>query len=582
MQATRSTWLNLQQESEPAPQLERATTSLSPLVTQILHNRGISADDLPAFLSPYRSYGYDPMLLRGMGAAVHRLLEARQRGELLAIYGDFDVDGITSTAVLVQACTMAGLRAMPYIPHRQSEGSGLHRVALEGLAAQGVRLVVTADCGITSASEVGDVEGVGIDVIVTDHHSPPNVLPPALAIVDPLQPGCPYPNKDLSGVGVAYKLAQALLRAVDVPADRERSLLDLVAIGTIADMVPLLGENRVLVWHGMRVLNDTQRLGLQALIARSGLRPGTISSTDVGYRLCPRLNAAGRLDHASLGYDLIMAESYGTADLLAQRLEEKNTERQVLTQQALAAVREALARQPRADCCRMLVVHIEPWASGVMGLLAGKLVEEFGKPVVVLHTTGDEVRGSVRGTRAFGMLDALRANADLLDRYGGHELAAGFSTRPELVPLLTERLRARAANALVDADVLPTLHIDAVVPARQLTWQLYDQLQAIEPCGVGNPLPLFLCRRLRLFEYRRVGNNHLRLTVGRGSQRLSAIVFRRGDLAQYLRRNIDIDLVFSLEANDWNGYRSLQMRVRDMSFEPAHQSSLEEESSAPI
>jgi len=569
VQATRSVWLNMQAESEPAPQLERASTSLSPLVTQIIHNRGLGADEVQRFLRPDLEFGGDPFLLLGMRAAVDRILAAQRSGESVAVYGDFDVDGVTSTAVLVQALTMLGIKVVGYIPHRQQEGPGINLVALGTLAEQGVKLVVTVDCGITAVDEVAAAMARGIDVVVTDHHIPAEVLPSAVAVIDPRQPDCRYPFKDLAGVGVAFKLAQALLRtAVRQPRPLERQLLDLVAIGTIADMVPLRDENRALLWHGMRVLNETPRPGLQALIARSGLRMGAITSTEVGYRICPRLNAAGRLDHASLGYDVLMATSYEDADAFAQRLEEKNSERQQLTLQAMSAAHEALASQPHAAEDRLLLVPMEPWAAGVMGLLAGKLVEETGKPVVVLQAAGQEVRGSARGTPAFDMLEALRANAEWLDRFGGHQLAAGFTTSADKLPALSERLRLRAASTLAAADVQPTLQIDAEVVPKQLTWQLYDQLQALEPCGVGNALPLFLCRHLRVLDFKRVGNNHLRLLVGRGNSRLTAIVFRRGDLAQYLRRHMTVDLVFNLEANEWNGYRSLQLRVRDMSFDP--------------
>ncbi|HWE63367.1 MAG TPA: single-stranded-DNA-specific exonuclease RecJ, partial [Chloroflexota bacterium] len=522
------------------------------------------------FLRPDLQTLGDPFSMLGMRQAVDRLLAARAAGETVAVYGDFDVDGITGTAVLVQALGWAGIRVIPYIPDRQSEGSGFHASAVSSLAAQDVRVVLTVDCGITSAAEVDAVTATGVEVIITDHHCPPDVLPRAVAIVDPRQPGCHYPCKDLAGVGVAFRLAAAVLRStIDDAPRRERELLDLVAIGTIADMVPLRDENRVLVWYGVRILNETSRLGLQALVARSGLRLGHITATDVGYRICPRLNAAGRLDHASLGYMVLMADTYEVADACAQRLEEKNAERQQLTQQVLVAAHEQLASRPAMACERLLVLHIEPWASGVTGLLAGKLVEETGKPVLVLQECAGEARGSLRGTPAFDVLEALRANADLLEHFGGHRLAAGFATSPERVALLTERLCHRAAVSLDASDVLPTLEIDAEVLLRQLTWQLYDQLQALEPCGVGNPLPLFLCRHLKVLDFRRVGNNHLRLTVGRGSHRMPAIVFRRGDLAPYLRRTMSVDLVFYLEANDWNGNRSLQLRVRDMAFEPA-------------
>jgi single-stranded-DNA-specific exonuclease len=571
VRATRSTWLNLQSVNEPPPRLEQATAAaeLSPVVAQVLHNRGIDAEALPAFLSPHRALGHDPLGLLGMKEAVRRLINARKADELVAIYGDFDVDGITSVAVLMHACAIAGLRAIPYIPHRQDQGSGLNIAAIERLVAQGVGMIVTADCGINNGVESRALERLGIDLIITDHHAAPDVLPRAVAIVDPLQPGCAYPNKDLAGVGVAYKVARALLRAVGEPKNHGQALLDLVAVGTIADMVPLTGENRTLVWHGMRVLNNSPRPGLQAVISRCGLRTGTINSTDVGFRICPRLNAAGRLAQGSLGYELLMAGTFEEADAWAQKLEEKNAERQLLTERALTAIHEEIATHAAADDARLIMVCIESWASCVMGLLAGKLVEEFGKPVIVLCETGGEVRGSARGTRGFGVLEAFKANADLLDRFGGHEMAAGFTTRSNQIPKLAERLRTRAGARLGPDDVLPTLQIDAELGARELTWSLHQDLQLMEPFGVSNPLPVFLCRRMRILEYRRMGNNHLRMIVGKGDQRLPALVFRRGDLACHLRRNMEVDLVFSLEANDWNGCRTLQLRVRDLSFEPA-------------
>jgi single-stranded-DNA-specific exonuclease len=569
VQATHSIWVNLAQISEPAPQLERVTTALSPLVTQIVHNRGIAPEDLAQYLRPdWRDVG-DPYALLGMAAAVERVLAARERGEIVAVYGDSDVDGITGTALLVQTLEICGLAAVPYIPHRQPGGAGLSAEGLAFLAARQVKLVVTVDCGITGTQEVSSLAEQDVEVIVTDHHTPSTTLPQAVAIIDPRQPGCTYPCKDLAGVAVAFKLAQALLcRLVPGAEAHLRRLLDLVAIGSIADMGPLRHENRILVWHGLRVLNETDRPGLQALIARSGLHPGGITSTDVGVRICPRLNAAGRLDHAALGYELLTARTYEDAEKPALQLEERNSERQHLTLRVMSSLHEQIAAGAGERTPRLLVLHLEPWAAGVMGLVAGKLVEEYGRPVVVLHAIDGEVRGSARGTPAFDVLAALQANAALLHRFGGHQLAAGFTTSPDRVDALTARLRHRADCLLADANLVPVLEIDADVALRQLTWQLYDQLQALEPCGIGNRLPLFLCKRLKVLDLRRVGNNQLRLTVGRGSLHMTAIVFRRGDLLPYLHRSMLVDLVFHLDANEWNGSRVLQLRVRDMAFEP--------------
>lgn len=570
MRATRSTWCNLQALGEPPPALEQATGGLSPPVAQLLHNRGIDARKAPTFLAPQRGQTHDPFLLRDMDAAIERLLRARKDRELVALFGDLDVDGIAAVAVLAHACEMAGITSDSSFLTGASRGTNLDGQTLKDLAARGVHLVVTADCGISDAGGASAARENGLDLIITDHHRPPECLPEAHAIVNPRQPDCSYPNKNLAGVGVAYKTAQALLSAVGANAGSDRVLLDLVAVGTIADMVPLLDENRLLVWNGMRILNQTNRPGLQALVARSGLHLGSLTSTDVSYRLCPRLNAAGQDDRGSLGYDVLMTRDGEAADLLAHRLQEKHVGRQVLTQRALDAVHSQLDIDGLAQSQRLIVARIEPWALSVMGLLTGKLVEEFGRPAVVLSEVGDEVRGSGRGTPAFDVLAALRANARLLNRFGGHEMAAGFTVDPVRVEPLIESLQRRAEQLLSEEDVQPVLRIDAEVSARDLTWSLYEELQVLEPFGAGNPLPVFLCRRLNLYEFRGVGNHHLRLVVGKGSHRLPAMLFRGGDLIRHLRRNMEMDVVFSLEANDWDGRRTLQLSVKDLMFEPAY------------
>ncbi|MDB5077792.1 MAG: recJ, partial [Chloroflexi bacterium] len=423
MQATRSVWQNLQRTSTPAPELERAGTALSALVTQLVHNRGITAPTLDEFLTPNRGPTYDPFLLTGMDVAVTRILQARAVGELVAVYGDSDVDGIAAAALLVEALTAAGIRAIPYIPNRQVEAAGTQRDVLNYLQARGASLIITVDCGISSAEEIEAAKLAGLDVIVTDHHAPPANLPSAVSIIDPLQSNCSYPCKHLAGVGVAYKLAQALYRRAGLRDELARLLLDLVAIGTIADMVPLVDENRSLVWHGLRVLNRAARPGIQSLISLAGLRCGTLSASDVCYSLCPRINAAGRIGDGSLGYALLTAQTIDDAEALAALIEERKSERQVLIQQAYAACQQELCRQDARLYDRIIVVHVDPKASSAIGILAGKLAEEYGRPVIVLQPSGDEVRGCVRGTPSFAMLDALRANSDLLMNFGGHQQA---------------------------------------------------------------------------------------------------------------------------------------------------------------
>jgi len=579
VQATRAVWLNLQQVNKPVPKMERSQSSLSPLLSQILHNRGIQPEDQATYLHPEMHDLASPMNLTGMREAVARLQSARKNAELVAVLGDSDVDGITATAVLVQAFTAAGLRVIPCIPSRL-EGAGLSQRSLKDLQMQGAQVIVTVDCGMASTAEIAEAVADGLDVIVTDHHKPLLELPPALAIVNPHLEDVCSPCKDLAGVGVAFRLAQALLRATRRDAiQREYELLDLVLIGTIGDMAPLVGENRILASHGLRVLNETRRVGLQALVSSSGLSLGSISATDVGIRLCPRLNVAGRNGNAALGYDLLVSTSAEAARTVVQKLEEMTVERQHRTQQALIMLHEQLGAQPSAPENHLLVLRVDAWAADIMGLLAGKIVEEFAKPVVVLLEANGEVRGSARGVPGFDILEALQAHADLLRRFGGHQLAAGFTADSQHAEALVTALRQRVATLLSAKEALPTLQFDAELSPGQITWRLLDQLQALEPCGIGNPSPLFLCRRLRVLEFRIGGNNHLRLSVGKGGQRLEAFVFRRGDLARFMHRHMDVDLIFSLETNEWNDVSNLQLRVRDMAFEPNY--SLGLDSGAP-
>ena len=494
MQATRSVWLNLQAGNDPKLDLDWGGVELSPLVIQILHNRGISAGRLMQFLGPDRGPVYDPRRLRGMQQAVNRVLRAREQEETVAVYGDSDVDGITGAVLLVQALGMLGIKTVHYVPNRQTEPAGVNREALQWLAQSDATLVITVDCGITSEAALREGQERGLDFVVTDHHAPPAVLPNVDAIIDPLQAGCKYPCKDLAGVGVAFKLAQCLLRAAGFPEECMQSFMDLVALGTIADMVPLVGENRALVWWGLSVLNHSSRPGLQVLIARSGLHAGSITAADVGYKLCPRLNAAGRIGNDSAAYALLTARSYEEAESYATILEQRNRERQHLTQEAYEACHEELRRSPVGAADWIVVAHIEPSASAVAGVLAGKLVEEYGLPAMVVQVCGDTIRGSLRGTTSFPILDALRSTSDLLSHYGGHQQAAGFVTEPEHLAEVTRRIRDFAASLPGAGSAFPQLRIDAELSPYDVGWQLHDQLQVLEPFGVGNPTPLFLCR----------------------------------------------------------------------------------------
>ncbi len=541
---------------------------LSPLIIQLLYNRGIrSPGDVQAFLEGEGSEG-NPFLLKGMNEAVTRLRWAIRRGELMAVYGDFDADGVTATALLVQTLEALGGRVRPYIPNRFDEGYGLNKGALRHLAQEGMRLVVTVDCGIRSVKEVRYGRKLGLDIIVTDHHSVGEELPPATAVVNPKRKDSRYPFEELSGAGLAFKLAQALLRANrQVPVARgqveidEEDLLDLVALGTVADLVPLLDENRALVKRGLAKLNDPQRPGLQAMMAQAGVQPGQVDTTTIGYILGPRINAAGRLDDAIISYELLISRSPLEAGGRARELEEKNRERQRLTVETLERAREQVLAE--AEEATILIAAAEDFPPGVVGLAASRLIDEFYRPAMVIELGPERSRGSARSIPEFHITDALDQCAELLIRHGGHAAAAGFTVANENLDIFLESMRRIADEQLGDLELVPTLDIDAELNPSDLNWATQALLKGLEPFGEGNPTPLFLSRRVLVREAWPVGaeGRHLKLTLSDGKYIWDAIAFRQGKRAPELSRYIDV--VYSLEVNEWDDQRRLQLNVKD-------------------
>jgi single-stranded-DNA-specific exonuclease len=567
LQSTGAVWVNQGRDKPPPPDYARAGANLSPLLRQCLHNRGVTAAGLDRYLAPDSRYGADPSLLTGVDVAVIRLLRARRDKELVAVYGDGDVDGISATAVLTEALTGVGVRVMPYIPDRQLEQSGLSTDSLREIADRGAHVVITVDCGISAANEIDDVRNSGLDVIITDHHAAPPCLPRALAIINPMQDGCRYPFKSLAGVGVAFKLALGMFRAVGADFDLARELLDLVAIGTIADMVPLVEENRSLVWHGLRAINRTTRPGLQALLEMAGLRSGDLSALDVASRICPRLNGAGRLGNESLAYVLLSTKSLAEARECAELSCARVAERQDVTKRALEDCMRSMREHPPAASDPLVVLNLEPWAAAVSGFVAGKIALESGKSTMVLRYEGDTARGSLRGTPNVRLLDALSAHRDLLSRFGGHQQAAGFTASACNIAALTKSLRAFLSQGGSSDGIGPRIHIDAEIQLQQINWQIYDQLQSLEPCGIGNPKPVFLCRGLRVVDSGVVGNDNLRVVIQKGGRRLTGLAYRRGDLAGAVGGASEIDLVFSIGVNSGQDSRSLQLQILDIGFD---------------
>ncbi|MDW8404621.1 single-stranded-DNA-specific exonuclease RecJ [Chloroflexus sp.] len=562
MSARRQRW----EIHPPAPATFIEHLGLHPLLATLLYQRGLrDPAAASAFLAAdYASGLHDPFQMRGMAEAAARIVTAIDRGELMAVYGDFDVDGVTAVALLTQAISAMGGRIRPYIPHRAREGYGLNNVAIGQLAADGVRVLITVDCGISNYAEVLEANRLGIDVIVTDHHHPPAELPPALAVVNPRQPDCAYPFKGLVGVGIAFKLVQALARYGKRPANlRGRDMLDLVALGTVADMGPLLDENRVLVRAGLTALNETSRPGVRALIAAAGLTPGLIDSGAIAFALAPRLNAAGRLADARRAYELLLADDRAAADRLAAELNATNRERQALTRQLQTLAEELVAQSGRAE--QPLIVLANPdFNAGVIGLVAARLAETYHRPVVVIEQGADTSRGSARSIPGFSIIDLFDQCADLFVRYGGHAAAAGFTIATSRIPALEQRLLALGRQHLRDEQLAPRLMIDAVLPLADLSWELYVSIQQLEPFGQGNPQPTLMAPNVTVLDPQPTSDGaHLRMRVRAGNNVFEAIGFHFGRFAEALQRHPAIDLAYQLAVDEWNGQRRMRLLVRD-------------------
>lgn len=538
-----------------------------PILVQILYNRGVTTpEQSESFLTPDSFVG-NPFQLHGMTDTVERLRNAIRAGEKIAVYGDFDVDGVTATALLVQTLKALGAQAMPYIPHRIDEGYGLNKEALKQLKEMGTSVVVTVDCGIRSLDEVAFGTNLGLDMIVTDHHSPTEDLPNAFAVINPKQKLCSYPFKELSGSGVAYKVAQGLLRAeMNLPlakdpiAIREEDLVDLVALGTVADLVPLTGENRALVKGGLAKLCKTERPGIQAMLRHATLRNDTIDASTISFTLGPRLNAAGRLEHALQAYELLTTQYPDEAENLAQKLESTNRERQRMTMELTNKAQQIVS--PTAETDHLLFVPSPEFPEGIVGLIASRLSEEYYRPAIAVHSGPTESRGSARSISEFNIVAALDECRDLLVRHGGHSMAAGFTVRNENLSALETRLKAIAARVLSGNDIAPTLFVDSETTLTQMDWSLQKSLASLEPYGYGNREPLFVSRCVLVRDSRSVGNGHLKLLLSDGQVVWDAIAFRQGDWAPKVPRQIDV--VYQLDARVWNGEARLQLNVKDL------------------
>lgn len=557
MQQLNKRWL----VSQPIPDIVyHNLNDFHPIMRQILYNRGYetreSAEQYFRAISPPDSI---PSNLLGIDEAVTRIRWAIHKKEPIAIYGDYDVDGVTATALLTEILQALGAEVEGYIPNRFDEGYGLNNVALDDLHNQGKRLIITVDCGIRSPAEVEHAKNLGMDIIITDHHHPGDELPIASSIINPKQMEDTYPYKELAGVGLAYKLASAV---VGQEVSLIENSLDLVALGTVADLAPLIGENRALVRSGLKHLREPHRQGLRSLIGVTRLTASRITARDIGYVLGPRLNAAGRLDTAYTALELLLARNVQLAAKLAQMLEIQNRERQMITRQVQEhAEEQVLASDPDA----FLLFAVDPsYNVGVVGLAASRLTERYYRPSIVSHQGDEFTRGSCRSIPEFHITDALDQCADLLEHHGGHAAAAGFTISNQRLPEFIERLKLIAADQLSDQDLRPMVRADVELPLSDLKPEILDYLAWLEPTGKGNPQAKFVSRDIFVTKHRKVGKDgsHLKLTVSDRQITYDAIAFRQGHWADKLPPRVD--LLYTFEKNVYQNRENLQLNVVDL------------------
>ncbi len=564
-------------EARNGPECEAAAARLAealrlhPLAARVLAARG-HADPITAarFLEAPLADLPDPFAMKGMDAAVARIARALDADERIACYGDYDVDGVTSTSLLTGFLRAAGGDVVTYVPHRLVEGYGLNRDAVARLAAQGVKLLVTLDCGITSVEEVRAAAALGVDAVVVDHHTVPVELPAASAILNPHQPGCGYPSKDLAAVGVTFALVMALRRRLREagrfgarrPEPNLKDALDLVALGTIADVVPLVGANRTLVRWGLEVLAKSRRPGVRALKRVAGIAEGQpVTAGQVGFRLAPRINAAGRLDDAGRGVRLMLADDEGAARALAEELDRENQARQEIERRILEEATEDAAARVAAGA-RGLVLARDGWHAGVVGIVASRIVERFHRPTVLVALDGDGGKGSGRSIESFHLYDALASCAAHLARFGGHKHAAGVTVERAALEGFRAAFEAHAAAHLSEADLQPRCRIDGWIDDAEVTDRAAADLERLAPFGAGHPEPVFAVRRAAA-RGRTVGAAGVHLKLALGARGLDAIGFGMGDRAALCAEG-PVDAAFSVGFDEWDGTRRLQLKLRDV------------------
>jgi len=546
----------------------------SKITSQLLWDRNLKTQKaIDEFFNPdYEEDLHNPFLLKGVKKTIKRLEKASEKKEKVAVFADYDADGVCGATLLAEILKIFKIKPETYIPDRNLEGYGLNLKAIEQIAKKKFDLILTIDCGISDFEEIKLANKLGMEVIVIDHHEIPKKLPPAFAIINPKQKDCKYPFKQFSATGVAFKLAQAVAKTKKLSISWEKWLLDLVAISTITDSMVLLGENRTLVKYGLIVLSQTRRVGLKALMEIARIKPvfnpqtqeTNLSAYTLGFILGPRINAASRVDHGMTAYKLLIAFNKSRAEKLALKLEEKNRERQKTTEKIIKEVRQRILNYSKNK--KIIIEGNKDWLAGVVGLVAQKIKDEFWRPCFLYQEIGDYSVGSVRGVPGFNVVNVLARCKKFLKEFGGHPNAGGFKVFNKDIDEFKSLLEKVSNEELRGKKPIPYLDIDAETDVIDLTWSVFGEIQRFAPFGGGNPAPLFIVKRFKILNIRKVGSNggHLKIYLEKGNKKFDAIGFNLGGFCDKIKAGDKIDVVFELIANEWNGTKELQLKIADL------------------
>ncbi len=538
---------------------------ISPITAIILYNRGVREEqEIKNFLDCDLSVMHDPYLMKDIDKAAERILTAKEKGEKVTIYGDYDVDGITSIAILYKHLASLGMTVDYYVPDRIAEGYGVNREALDKIKESGSTVVITVDTGITAVEETDYAKSIGLDMIITDHHECKEQIPDSYASIDPKQKNCPYPFKNLAGVGVAFKLIQALDK--DVPLEKLMELYaDLVCLGTVADISPLIDENRILVTEGLKRFKTTKNVGLKALIDVTTANNNNITTSTIGYIIAPRINASGRLGCASRSVELFLTEDENKAKELAEYLCQENTIRQQTEQKMFAEALEYIENHPEIKDDKVLIIPHKDWHHGIVGIVSSKITEKFYKPSILFAIDGDEAKGSGRSVNGYNLFEALENCSDILEKFGGHELAAGLSVKTENIDKFRQAINSYSPEKPKETNDIPTVNIDAVIKASYITNETVDDINKLQPFGVDNPAPVFAAKNLKIHRISTMSDNkHLRMTLLKDGKYLDTVGFGMGEYFSFFKEGNFVDVAFGISINDYKGFHNVQLILKDI------------------